>query len=129
VKICQLHPKDRTIRTIPYYAESSLRERRTGKVGDYRDEVELLKNRIAARADVVTGGKEAKATSEQLEDFINRWIERARRQPNLAYTAPYHPEKALLVDAADDKEDDFSVSALRSLRDVDQTSNLYLVRS
>ncbi|MCS6913412.1 MAG: hypothetical protein RMK29_02360 [Myxococcales bacterium] len=35
INICQIHPRNREIRTIPYYAESSLRERRMGRVGEY----------------------------------------------------------------------------------------------
>ncbi len=33
--VCQIAPQDRQLRTIPYYAQSSERERHTGKVGFY----------------------------------------------------------------------------------------------
>jgi superfamily II DNA or RNA helicase len=99
-----------------------------GKIADYLDEVRVFRDRIVARARQVSEGREAEATREQLDGFIGRWLERAERQPGLVYTAPFQLERALLVDAASEREDEFSVSALRSLRDVDQTSNLFLVR-
>lgn len=98
------------------------------RVGSHLGSIRELVDRIVSRAEAVSDGRETAATREQLDSFIESWVARAERQPSLVYVNRYHPDRALLIDAAAEKEDEASVSALRSLRDVDQTSNLFLVR-
>lgn len=97
-------------------------------VGDFIDDLHALRDRIVSRA-VRVEEREAEATREQLDAILSDWVTRASTQSQLSYSNPHHPDRALLVDASVDVEQDGSIPALWSLRDVDQTSNLYLVRA
>jgi hypothetical protein len=73
--------------------------------------------------------QEADATRKQLQDIVSTWILAADENPNLVFANYFHPDRALLVDAArDDIDMERKFATLQSLRDVDMSSNLYLVR-
>ena len=72
---------------------------------------------------------EVDATRQQLHDIIVRWTDASQDNPNVVFRDYFHPDRALLVDAArDDVDLRFKFPTLQSLRDVDMSSNLYLVR-
>jgi hypothetical protein len=72
---------------------------------------------------------EVDATRQQLRDIIVRWTQASHDNPNVVFRDYFHPDRALLVDAArDDVDLRFKFPTLQSLRDVDMSSNLYLVR-
>lgn len=73
--------------------------------------------------------QEADATRRQLEEIISTWTLAAQDNPNLVFSNYFHPDRALLVDAGrDDVDMERKFATLQSLRDVDMSSNLYLVR-
>jgi hypothetical protein len=83
---------------------------------------------ILRRVEDVSEG-EADATKKQLEDIVLKWVQAASENPNLVFRDYFHPDRALLVDAArDDIDLRYKFPTLQSLRDVDMSSNLYLVR-
>jgi hypothetical protein len=86
--------------------------------------VELIVERVES-----VSREEAGATRRQLEAIISTWILAAEENPNLLFANYFHPDRALLVDAArDDMDMERKFATLQSLRDVDMSSNLYLVR-
>ena len=92
-----------------------------------RDDLEVVKRVILDRVAHVAP-EEQPATEAELEAVLDEWEDRARANPDLLYSSPAHPERSLLQDAgmaADGYEEGFAT--LRSLRDVDQASNLFLV--
>lgn len=99
-----------------------------GAISQNRESVERLRDLVVRRVERVSP-REAAATREQLDSIIALWESRALREPNLSYSNRAHPDRALLIDAAREGEVDGAIPALWSLRDVDQTSNLYLVRT
>jgi hypothetical protein len=83
---------------------------------------------ILQRVEEVSG-TEVEATRQQLHDIIVRWTDASHDNPNVVFRDYFHPDRALLVDAArDDVDLRFKFPTLQSLRDVDMSSNLYLVR-
>ena len=73
--------------------------------------------------------KEEEATRKQLEEIILTWNLAAGDNPNLVFGNYFHPDRSLLVDAArDDIDMERQFATLQSLRDVDMSSNLYLLR-
>lgn len=83
---------------------------------------------IISRVDSISQ-EEAAATRRQLNAIISTWILAADDNPNLVFANYFHPDRALLVDAArDDIDMERKFATLQSLRDVDMSSNLYLVR-
>lgn len=73
--------------------------------------------------------EEVESTAVQIDGLIDEWRERAETNPDLVFANPSHPDKALLVDAGrDDLDGEGTFLTLWSLRDVDRSSNLYLVR-
>jgi hypothetical protein len=98
-------------------------------IGDHLAEVEALKDLILKRVDAIDRTEVGSARTE-LEQFVETWMRRAQAERELAYSNPEHPERSLLIEAAQDVQDLPDVMpTLWSLRDVDRTSNLYLVRS
>ncbi len=72
--------------------------------------------------------QELENTRVELDQIIGKWVSRAREEPDLVYTNPRHPDKALLGDAGLAGEDFQSTfPTLWSLRDVDLSSNIYQV--
>jgi hypothetical protein len=72
--------------------------------------------------------RELDSTAAELEQIIDKWVDRAEEEPDLVYANPRHPDKALLGDAGLAGEDFQSTfPTVWSLRDVDLSSNLYPV--
>lgn len=94
------------------------------QVGNALDEVVTT---IVDRAKSVDPD-EAEATKVQLDRLIATWKAKAADTPGLVYSSFSHPETGLLIEAAADTEDDSQFPTLRSLRDVDVTADLWLVR-
>jgi hypothetical protein len=89
--------------------------------------LEPLKSAIVRRCHEIDP-RESDATAHALDEIVTDWILKAANIPDLVYSDRYHPERALLGDAELAGEEFESVfPTLRSLRDVDQSSNLYEV--
>jgi hypothetical protein len=84
---------------------------------------DLILERIRLIAD-----DEVETTRVHLDQLIASWINRAKTDDGLCYTNTNDPESALLVEANTPDLDPEQFPTLRSLRDVDTESNLYLVR-
>lgn len=94
----------------------------------HRHEVEQLRDLILARVRKIDSA-EVEPAREELDQFIATWERRASEERGLVYANREHPERALLIEAAEDTENLPDVMpTLWSLRDVDRTSNLYLAR-
>jgi len=72
--------------------------------------------------------RDLKATEEELNRVLVDWTSKVGNHPDLAFRDLSHPERALLVDIGQESASDGAFPTLRSLRDVDAASNLYLVR-
>jgi Helicase conserved C-terminal domain len=94
----------------------------------HRDELSVVTDLIVDRVGGVSPNDKADARRE-IEGVLDRWEERAKELPDLVYTAR-DPHKALLCEASmTEEEADGAFRTLRSLRDVDLSSNLCLVWS
>ncbi len=71
---------------------------------------------------------EAEDTKAQLERTVRTWDEHARRDADLSYWNFKEPSHSLLIQAEDDTETPDSFPTLWSLRDVDKSSNIFLVK-
>ena len=97
------------------------------RIADVLDRLEWIKKAILERVRRVAPA-EATSTAAELEQIIDRWALRAQAIPDLVYSNPRQPDKALLGDAGLAGEDFQSTfPTLWSLRDVDLSSNLYQV--
>jgi hypothetical protein len=96
-------------------------------VDKHRAELDLIKKRILERVEHVAP-REREATARQLDEILEGWVERAQDVPDLVYDDQSHPDQSLLVDAASEVAVDGVFPTLWSLRDVDLSSKLYLVR-
>lgn len=86
--------------------------------------VEAIERRVAH-----VSATETEATRRQLQEIISTWELAAQTDPNLVFANYFHPDRALLIEAArDDVDMEHKFATLQSLRDVDMSSNLYLVR-
>jgi hypothetical protein len=72
---------------------------------------------------------EADPTALELSRIVEAWKSRAQEEPNLVFANRNHPERALLIDVDQAVEVDGAFPTLRSLRDVDASSNLFQVSS
>ena len=98
------------------------------QVSDLRVRLSPVIATILQRVESVAAD-EGNATKAQLESIIAKWAQAAYDDPNLVFSDYFHPDRALLVDAArDDIDWGHKFPTLQSLRDVDMSSNLYLVR-
>jgi Distinct helicase family with a unique C-terminal domain including a metal-binding cysteine cluster len=97
-------------------------------VGQFEPEIEAIIDSVVGRVTRVDA-REEESTRRQLDDTYSRWKERAEEEPDLVYWSTKEPEKSLLIEASDDEFTDYAFPTLWSLRDVDKTSGLYLVRS
>lgn len=92
-----------------------------------------LEPRLAAVRDVILDRVRlvdpdyVEATERDFDQIIQDWKKRALERPELVFRDYAAPEQALLVDAGVDHSGDTGWPTLWSLRDVDRTSNLYLV--
>ena len=72
---------------------------------------------------------ELEATAIAFDDFVNEWIDKAEEHEQFFYSMPSDPERSLLGDAAElERDEPGNFPTLRSLRDVDKASGLFLVR-
>lgn len=110
---------------LPKYRENKA----AAMVGSLREDARPFIERIAERAAVVMA-EEEHATRKQLEDIIDDWVRRAEDEPKLVFNNVRRPELSLLGAAGDaERRTTFEgFATLWSLRDVDTTSNLYLIR-
>lgn len=105
-----------------------------GDVADFADDLEGLAQTIVDRARRIDPDT-ADETEQQLDELIQCWIDDARAKRPLTYSAWNDPATSLLVDAGRALTDpDLSLDTdetpwptLRSLRDVDAESSLYLI--
>lgn len=95
-------------------------------VGDFDAEIAEIVDDIIERVASVEGSEQA-ASRQQIEEFLERWRKRAVETPNLCYSDFKDASHALLVDAAHASEHEDAEPTMWSLRDVDKSSNLYLV--
>jgi hypothetical protein len=99
-----------------------------GRIGSHRAEVALLADQIVDRVSAVDP-EQADATRAQLDLILETWEQRAALVNDLLYSAYKDVDKTLLLDAARDADGQIgTMPTLWSLRDVDQESNLYLMR-
>lgn len=91
----------------------------------HRPDLDAVKELIRRRVHDVSPDDEA-ATCAEVDQRLDEWAELARANADLVYTSPRHPDKALLQEAGNPGDSD-GFPTLRSLRDVDRSSNLYLV--
>jgi hypothetical protein len=93
----------------------------------HRADLDVVKEVILRRVREVSP-EETSATEAELDAVLDDWEERARDCKELRYSSPNRPERALLHEAGEaELGDSEGLPTLRSLRDVDQSSNLYLV--
>jgi ATP-dependent helicase YprA (DUF1998 family) len=111
--------------TIPGLADNDA----AGAVAHHRAELELLIGYILARVEAVDPEAVLPAENE-LRRILAAWEQRAATVPNLKYSSFKDIDKTLLLDAARAAEAQIgTLPTLWSLRDVDQESNLFLVRN
>jgi hypothetical protein len=93
----------------------------------HRGDLDLVKRVIIERVNRVAP-EERGVTEDDLNRILDEWVDRARECPDLVYTNPSRPEQALLRDAGREADDGaLAFATPRSLRDVDQSSGLFLV--
>ncbi|MFC7673272.1 helicase-related protein [Mycolicibacterium sp. GCM10028919] len=98
-------------------------------IDSHIDDVNAIRDEILQRVDAIDS-TEVGPTRAELDHFIATWVRRAETDRELQYSNRDNPDRSLLVEAAQDVQDLPDVMpTLWSLRDVDRTSNLYLVRS
>jgi hypothetical protein len=102
-----------------------------GAIESHLDAVLAIRDELVARA-VVIAPDDADDARRQLDEIIDHWRARARDNPGLKYQDKKHPDAALLVAASEPEAGDPELGSpygtLWSLRDVDRSSNLYLLR-
>ncbi|MEI6234148.1 MAG: helicase-related protein [Planctomycetota bacterium] len=97
------------------------------QVSKHLDKLDLVKEAILKRVRAVDSTEEA-AAKVQLDQIIKQWVDRASVQRDLVFCDFNHPDKALLVDVAGtDNQSEDSFPTAWSLRDVDKSSQLYVV--
>jgi hypothetical protein len=94
------------------------------RIADHVDELRSFADNIAARAERVDGA--GTIVRDEFERVIAQWLARADEAPALVYTNPRDAVNALITSADRTTEDGMPTPS--SLRDVDQESNLFLVR-
>jgi hypothetical protein len=90
----------------------------------HREELEQLQEVILERIATVDPD-EVEGARADLDLIVQRWIGRARQEPNLRYESPSGKDPALLTAAAPDVDHQGAYSTMWSLRDVDVESNLF----
>jgi hypothetical protein len=100
-----------------------------GGVGHHRAELELLVAQILARVEKVDP-EALVAAEDELERIIGGWEQRASVVSDLKYSSFRDIDKTLMLDAARAAEAQIGTfPTLWSLRDVDQESNLFLLKN
>ncbi|MBD0741634.1 helicase-related protein [Streptomyces sp. CBMA152] len=88
--------------------------------------------KVLGRVKAIAGENEYKAARRQIDEIIADWVVRAATEPELVYSDPRNPGRALLIDAGRHDETDDEIAdtlpTLWSLRDVDVETKFYLAR-
>ena len=101
---------------------------RAGSVDALHERLAPVKARVLERVAAVAP-HELEATDSAFDDFVNEWIDKADGHEQFFYSMPSDPARALLGDAAElERDEPGNFPTLRSLRDVDKASGLFLVR-
>jgi ATP-dependent helicase YprA (DUF1998 family) len=109
---------------IPDFADNAS----ASQIGPLEDKLDVVRDVIAERVRLVAP-EELDATIAEFDEVIREWKQRAAECPTLKFSSPFATDEALLITAGEeDGAPDGALSTLRSLRDVDTSSNLYLVR-
>ena len=109
---------------IPEFADNASASR----IGELEDKLDIVRNAIAERVRLVAP-EELEDTLVEFNEVIREWKQRAEDCPTLKFNSPFATDEALLITAGEeDGAPDGILSTLRSLRDVDTSSSLYLVR-
>jgi hypothetical protein len=108
--------------TIPGLADNTS----AAALADHEGDVAILVDQIIERAKAIDEA-EADATAAELDRILEEWRTRIASVADLRFTTPRQPDKTLLVEAAEEgSAQEHTLPTLRSLRDVDLESNLYL---
>jgi hypothetical protein len=94
-------------------------------------DLQRVKQIILARASKVLSGdaQELKNIEAEFQGLVNRWKTEVEEHRSLLFAKYKSPRESLLVEAYEQHPDaSGKFKTLRSLRDVDKTSDLYLVR-
>jgi hypothetical protein len=94
-------------------------------------DLQRVKQIILARASKVLNGDAQELTNieAELDGLVNRWKTEVEEHHSLLFAKYKNPRESLLVEAYEQHPDaSGKFKTLRSLRDVDKTSDLYLVR-
>jgi len=94
-------------------------------------DLQRVKQIILARASKVLNGdaQELKNIEAEFQGLVNRWKTEVEEHRSLLFSKYKNPRESLLVEAYEQHPDaSGKFKTLRSLRDVDKTSDLYLVR-
>jgi hypothetical protein len=100
-------------------------------VAQLSQDLAAAKQIILQRAGHVLGGdlEEIKQIEEELDALTHRWKQEGQENKYLVFSKFKHPRESLLVEAYEQHPDCAGrFKTLRSLRDVDKNSDLYLVR-
>jgi hypothetical protein len=99
------------------------------KIDDLDRDVAGIKKLILARAaKLINDPDEVAAIANEIDGLVLRWKSEVEENHALLFSAFKSPRQSLLVEAWEQHPDAASkFKTLRSLRDVDQTSDLYLV--
>jgi hypothetical protein len=96
------------------------------RISDLEPKLAVVREAIVQRVRLVDP-ESVDATAKQIDQVVADWKKRAHETPELVFRDYANPAHALLADAATNHLDDGGWPTLWSLRDVDPTSNLYLV--
>ena len=97
------------------------------EIVNHRQDLEAIAEKILDRV-ASTAPDEVNATRQHLNLILDQWQALADDVGNLSYNVPNDSTRSLLVEATgDNADDDTSFQTAWSLRDVDQSSELYLI--
>ncbi|MEU5437709.1 helicase-related protein [Streptomyces sp. NPDC020719] len=102
------------------------------RISSFESQLRAECEQVLSRVRSIAGEREYEAARRQIDQIITDWIGRAAAEPELVYSDPRRPARALLMDAGrhDETDDEFAdtLPTLWSLRDVDVETKLYLAR-
>jgi hypothetical protein len=109
---------------VPEFADNGS----ASKIEEHESKLEPARRAILARVERVSPD-DRDAVAHELDQIVEDWKRRARDCPSLKFSSPFALHEALLIEAGvDDSAADGAFPTLWSLRDVDRSSSLYLVR-
>jgi ATP-dependent helicase YprA (DUF1998 family) len=110
--------------TDPAFRPNAAASNVAGLVAGLKLATEVILRRVG-----LVSGEDTAATKAQIDRIIALWMNRASEESKLVYSSWRHPDISLLVEASELDVDDGKFPTLRSLRDVDVSSDLFLVRN